>query len=52
MSEYIHCPRTSLGSKKTGKISIVLEDLSRNSVFFRTEVKLFTTCPYFAGFAN
>ena len=28
------------GSKKTGKISIVfLDDLSRNFVFFRTEVK-------------
>ena len=26
------------GSKKTLKISLVFEDLSRNSVFFRTEV--------------
>ena len=25
--------------KKTGKISIVFQDLSKNSVFFRTEVK-------------
>ena len=27
------------GSKKIGKISIVFEDLSKNSVLFRTEVK-------------
>ena len=27
------------GKKKTSKLSIVFEDLSRNSVFFRTEVK-------------
>ena len=27
------------GLKKTGKLSIVFENLSRNSVFFRTEVK-------------
>ena len=30
------------GSKNTSKISIIIENLSRNSVFFRTEVK-----PYF-----
>ena len=27
------------GSKKTDELSIFIEDFSRNSVFFRTEVK-------------
>ena len=35
------------GSKNAGKISIVFEVLSRNSVFFRTKVK-----PYFFCFIN
>ena len=34
--------RLNFGSKKAGIVSIIFEDLSRNSVFFRTKVK-----PYF-----
>ena len=33
------------GSKKNTKISIVSEDLSRNSVFFRTEMKPYMIDP-------
>ena len=35
------------GSKKTGKLSIVFEDSSRNSVFFRTKVT-----PYLSSLVN
>ena len=39
-----HISTASLQFEKDGKISIDFEDLSRNSVFFRTEVK-----PYILG---
>ena len=34
------------GLKKTSKITIIIEDLSRNSFFFRTEVKPKADCSW------